>query len=103
MLRDGWKFEDAAAEAQKIGLREAPHLVEFAKKYIEKHQKSAASSDLPAGPMQFGVFTARFDPGGTFSVEGDRWPKLNGNWKKTGEELELVTSSGPGGCDRAGK
>src|SRR5918999_1758799 len=102
VLRDGWKIEDAEAEAQKIGLRESPHLNEFARKYIEKHQKKAAA-DMPSTPMKFGVFTARFDPGGTFSLEGDRWPKLNGNWKKTGEEVELVTSGGPGGCDRTGK
>ena len=104
VLRDGWKLEDAEVEAQKIGLREAPHLVEFARKYIEKHRKPAAdAADLPGDSMRFGVFTARFDPGGTFTLEGDRWPKLNGNWKKTGEELELTTSGGPGGCDRAGK
>lgn len=104
VLRDGWKFEDAEAEANKIGnLREGAHLVEFAKKYIEKHQKTAAASDLPSDPLKFGVFTARFDPGGTFTVEGDRWPKLTGNWKKTGEEVELTTSGGPGGCNGAGK
>ena len=103
VLRDDWKFEDAEAEAQKIGLREAPHLVEFAKKYIEKHRQAAVASDLPSDPMRFGVFTARFDAGGTFTLSGDRWPKLDGNWRKTGEEVELVTSGGPGGCDRAGK
>ncbi len=101
VLRDGWKIEDAEAEAQKIGLRESPHLNEFARKYIEKHQKKAA--DLPSTPMKFGIFTARFDPGGTFSLEGDRWPRLNGNWKKTGAEIELTTSGGPGGCDKPGK
>lgn len=37
VLRDGWEMEKAQEEAQRIGLREAPHLVEFAKKYIEKH------------------------------------------------------------------
>lgn len=102
VLRDGWKIEDAEAEAQKIGLRESPHLNEFARKYIEKHQKKAAA-DLPETPMKFGVFTARFDPAGTFMIEGDRWPKQNGNWKKTGDELELLTSGGPGGCDGSGK
>ncbi|HET7113927.1 MAG TPA: PQQ-binding-like beta-propeller repeat protein, partial [Pyrinomonadaceae bacterium] len=102
VLRDGWKVEDAEAEAQKVGLRDNPHLNEFARKYIETHKKKAAA-DLPSAPMKFGVFTARFDPGGTFSLEGDRWPKLNGTWKKTGEEMELATSGGPGGCDKAGK
>jgi outer membrane protein assembly factor BamB/protein tyrosine phosphatase (PTP) superfamily phosphohydrolase (DUF442 family) len=108
VLRDGWKFEDAEAEAQKIGLREAPHLVEFARKYIEKNKKTAAvpsnpTAELPSNPMSFGVFTVRFDPGGTYTLEGTGWPKLNGNWKKSGAELELTTSGGPGGCDGPGK
>lgn len=40
VLRDGWTFEKAEEEAREIGLREAPHLNEFARKYIEKHKKS---------------------------------------------------------------
>jgi hypothetical protein len=36
VLRDGWTAEE---EAKKIGLREAPHLTEFAKAYIEKYRK----------------------------------------------------------------
>jgi uncharacterized protein (TIGR01244 family) len=39
VLRDGWTVEKAAQEAEKIGLRESPHLKEFACKYIEKHNK----------------------------------------------------------------
>ena len=104
VLRDGWKFEDAEAEAHKIGnLREGAHLVEFAKKYIEKHQQKAAGSDLPSDPMKFGVFTARFDPAGTFALSGDRWPKMDGTWKKSGEEMELTTTGAPKGCEGAGK
>jgi len=30
VLRDGWKIEDAQAEAEKVGLRESPQLLEFA-------------------------------------------------------------------------
>ena len=41
VLRDGWTIEDAEKEAEKIGLREAPHLNEFARAYIEKHRKSS--------------------------------------------------------------
>jgi uncharacterized protein (TIGR01244 family) len=41
VLRDGWEMEKAQEEAQRIGLREAPHLVEFARKYIEKHGNEA--------------------------------------------------------------
>jgi protein tyrosine phosphatase (PTP) superfamily phosphohydrolase (DUF442 family) len=39
VLRDGWTVEAAEEEARKIGLREAPHLVEFAKNYIAKYGK----------------------------------------------------------------
>ena len=39
VLRDGWTFEAAEEEAKKIGLRESPHLNEFARKYIESHRK----------------------------------------------------------------
>jgi protein tyrosine phosphatase (PTP) superfamily phosphohydrolase (DUF442 family) len=40
VVRDGWTFEKASEEAQKVGLRESPHLVEFAQGYIKRHQKS---------------------------------------------------------------
>lgn len=39
VLRDGWTVAKAEQEAEKIGLRESPHLTEFARKYIEKHRK----------------------------------------------------------------
>jgi outer membrane protein assembly factor BamB/protein tyrosine phosphatase (PTP) superfamily phosphohydrolase (DUF442 family) len=103
VLRDGWKIEDAEKEAEKVGLRDNPHLNEFARQYIAKHQKQGA---LPSNPLSFGVFTARFDPAGTFTVEGDRWPKLSGSWKSQGAEFELslaAMNAGAGGCDGVGK
>ena len=100
VLRDGWKVDDAEAEAVKIGLREAPHWNEFARKYIEKHQSKAS---LPTHPITFGVFQARFDPAGTFALSGKGWPKLDGSWKISGSEVELLMSGGPGGCDGPGK
>jgi outer membrane protein assembly factor BamB len=100
VLRDGWSIEDAEAEAKKVGLRESPHLNEFARKYIEKHRGKAA---LPSHPLKFGVFQTRFDPAGTFTLEGAGWPKLNGTWKSAGSEVELSMSEGPGGCDGSGK
>jgi outer membrane protein assembly factor BamB len=100
VLRDGWKIEDAEAEAVKVGLRESPHWLEFARKYIETHRTKAS---LPSEPLKFGVFTARFDPAGTFSVEGAGWPKVGGTWKSTGPEIEMLMSSGAGGCDGPGK
>ncbi|MEK7831197.1 MAG: protein tyrosine phosphatase family protein [Acidobacteriota bacterium] len=39
VVRDGWTFEKAEEEAKKIGLENAPHLIEFARKYIESHPK----------------------------------------------------------------
>ncbi|MGH9842897.1 MAG: serine hydrolase, partial [Blastocatellia bacterium] len=40
VLRDGMSVEAAEEEAKKVGLVNAPHLTEFAKKYIETHRKS---------------------------------------------------------------
>jgi len=39
VLRDGWTVERAEEEAARVGLREAPHLNEWARAYIEKHRK----------------------------------------------------------------
>ena len=39
VLRDGFTLEAAEQEAQKIGLRESPHLNEFARAYIAKHRQ----------------------------------------------------------------
>ncbi|MCA1607803.1 MAG: hypothetical protein LC775_20585, partial [Acidobacteria bacterium] len=58
---------------------------------------------LPSEPLKFGVFVVRFDPSGTFSLKGDRWPSLSGNWKSFGSEIELSMTGGPGGCDGPGR
>ncbi|HET6974818.1 MAG TPA: PQQ-binding-like beta-propeller repeat protein [Pyrinomonadaceae bacterium] len=100
VLRDGWKVDDAEEEAKKIGLRESPHWNEFARKYIETHRKAS----LPSDPLKFGAFVARFDPAGTFTLEGKGWPKLGGSWKNLDAgQVELAMSGGPGGCDVPGK
>ena len=39
VVRDGWTIEKAQEEAEKVGLRNAPHLDEFVNKYIESHRK----------------------------------------------------------------
>jgi len=39
VLRDGMSYEAALEEARKVGLREAPHLEEFAKTYIASHKR----------------------------------------------------------------
>lgn len=39
VLRDGWTVEKAEEEAEKIGLKNAPHLNQFARSYIERNKK----------------------------------------------------------------
>jgi sulfoxide reductase heme-binding subunit YedZ len=39
VVRDGWTWDAAYEEAQKVGLKGAPHLEEFAKQYIAAHPK----------------------------------------------------------------
>ncbi|HKY27489.1 MAG TPA: PQQ-binding-like beta-propeller repeat protein [Pyrinomonadaceae bacterium] len=54
--------------------------------------------------LTFGAFTLRFNVGGTFTLEGKGWAAaLNGTWKSAGDEVEIMMSGGPGGCDGAGK
>jgi len=60
-------------------------------------------TSLPSTPLRFGAFVAQFDPGGTFTLQGQGWPALNGNWKANGVVVELTMSGGPGGCDGAGR
>ncbi len=62
-----------------------------------------ASAQLPSHPLSFGAFVVRFDPGGTFTLQGQGWPALNGNWKNKGTEVALSMSGGPGGCDGTGR
>src|SRR5262245_37898174 len=62
-----------------------------------------ADVQLPSTPLKFGVFAASFDPDGAFKLEGDRWPELSGNWKLKGDEIELVTSKAPKGCEGPGR
>lgn len=39
VLRDGWEFDKALEEANRIGLRSQSRLVEFAKDYVERKKK----------------------------------------------------------------
>lgn len=39
VMRDGFTIQAAEEEAQKVGLKESPHLNEFALRYIEKYKK----------------------------------------------------------------
>ena len=40
VLRDGWTVDAAEEEAKKIGLKESPHLNDFARRYIERNKKT---------------------------------------------------------------
>jgi outer membrane protein assembly factor BamB len=62
-----------------------------------------AITPLPSSPLRFGAFVVQFDPGGTFTLQGQGWPALNGNWKANGDVVELTMSGGPGGCDGSGR
>jgi len=62
-----------------------------------------ADVQLPSTPLKFGVFAASFGHDGAFKLEGDRWPTLSGNWKLKGDEIELVTSKAPKGCEGSGR
>src|SRR6185312_9717401 len=62
-----------------------------------------SSTSLPTRALKFGVFQVRFDPGGTFILQGDRWPALSGKWSSNGGVIELTMSGGPGGCDGPGR
>src|SRR6267142_4905339 len=68
---------------------------------IAKAQEPAVQ--LPSSPLKFGAFIVRFDPGGTFTLQGQGWPKLSGNWKSEGSKIEFLRSGGPGGCDGPGR
>ncbi|HEY8223771.1 MAG TPA: PQQ-binding-like beta-propeller repeat protein [Pyrinomonadaceae bacterium] len=58
---------------------------------------------LPTEPLKYGVFVLQFDPAGTFSIQGERWPKLTGNWKTIGTDVELLMTTAPEGCTGPGR
>lgn len=71
-----------------------------------------SSVSLPSEPLKYGVFTAQFDPAGTFTIEGQRYQggsttprqiRLNGTWKSVGNEIEFVMSGGPPRCGGPGR
>ena len=59
---------------------------------------STPTVTLPSEPLRFGAFTARFDPAGTFTIDGQGWPKLEGTWAMQGAEIELRTPAAPKEC-----
>jgi len=45
IVRDKWTWDDALAEARKVGLVNAPHLEEFAQAYLAAHKKAGLPYD----------------------------------------------------------
>jgi outer membrane protein assembly factor BamB len=58
---------------------------------------------LPDYPLQFAGFSARFQPDGTFTLDGAGWPSFRGTWKPVDGAIELLTPDAPGGCDQPGR
>jgi len=58
---------------------------------------------VPSYSMKFGAFVAKFDSSGTFTLEGTGWPRMAGNWKSKGDEIEMSMTGAPKGCDGAGR
>ena len=58
---------------------------------------------VPSYSMKFGAFVAKFDAAGTFTIEGQGWPQLNGKWKTKADEIEVSMTAAPKGCDGPGR
>ena len=54
---------------------------------------------LPSTPLAFGAFVARFDPAGTFTLDGQGWPALGGTFTLAGDEIALTAAKTPQGCE----
>lgn len=65
--------------------------------------RQQADAQLPATPLKFGAFTSQFTQDGTFKLEGTGWPAFSGTWKRSGDEVELVTAKAPKGCEGPGR
>ena len=76
---------------------------------VAMHQPSGLAQDrparpMPAEPLKFGGFSARFGADGLFALEGQGWPPFKGTCKREGGEIELQTAGdSAGGCDKAGR
>ncbi len=95
VLRDHWTWDDALAEAKKVGLVNAPHLETFAKTYIEKHQTGAAGAAAAgAGEWTGRLLTGIVAIGGestgvVLEVGQDRFElQLDANQRKIADSLK---------------
>jgi outer membrane protein assembly factor BamB len=58
---------------------------------------------LPTGALSMRDFRLQFDPAGTFTLSGDGWPSMAGDWTLAGTEITLRNQPGPAKCDSAGR
>src|SRR5205085_10070044 len=72
-------------------------IVVFVSSVLAQQDSPPITVALPDYPLAFGGFLMRFDPAGTFTLEGSGWPRLNGNWKTQGSEIELLMTGAPAG------
>ncbi len=89
-----------------VAARTAGAIIQAAPRAFARPATSSSpqtTPQLPSYPLKFGAFVARFDPGGTFTLQGQGWPSLSGNWKREGSAIEFLMSGGPGGCDGPGR
>ncbi len=65
--------------------------------------QQGSETAIPHGRLQYGAFLGQFAADGTYSVQGDGWPPLAGNWALDGGTLELTWTDGTTGCTDAGR
>jgi outer membrane protein assembly factor BamB len=60
-------------------------------------------ASLTSGPLTMRAFTLRFEPAGTFSLDGEGWPSMAGTWTADGDRVTLQLRSAPSGCMEPGR
>jgi outer membrane protein assembly factor BamB len=55
----------------------------------------AHQGGLPATPLKYAAFNARFAADGAFTLGGPGWPSFSGTWKAEGREVTIQTTGGP--------
>ena len=115
-------YSAAEKEAEKWIARK--QTLRFARQYIDKHRNGVGVQSTPFGEVELNppdnlvmllyagccaqstttfrqahILACRgpVDPGGTFTLKGDRWPSLTGNWKLMAVK-SIVDVRGPCGA-----
>lgn len=65
---------------------------------------TAQQVPLPSMPLEYGMLSAAFEPGGTFTLGGSGWPAFTGTWATDGDIVTLTTTTGgPAPCRTAAR